>query len=125
MSDNSLRCSGRLADKTELIQKMVTTGKFYFLSRPRRFGKSLLVSTLKALFQGKKELFEGLWIEDKWDWSKTHPVIHLSFDAMGYKNIGLDNAITEALKVSLEVSSFASIASQDGPDHRSGRYRIA
>ena len=49
-------------DKTALIYKMVKTGSYYFLSRPRRFGKSLLVSTLEAYFQGKRELFEGLAI---------------------------------------------------------------
>lgn len=50
------------ADKTKLIYQMITTGAYYFLSRPRRFGKSLLVSTLEALFSGKKELFKDLWI---------------------------------------------------------------
>jgi hypothetical protein len=85
-------------DKTELIHKMTTTGKYYFLSRPRRFGKSLLVSTLKALFEGRKELFSGLWIEDKWDWSKKNPVIHFSFDAMSYDALGLDGAILAELK---------------------------
>ncbi len=65
-------------DKTELIYKLITSGKYYFLSRPRRFGKSLLVSTLKYLFQGEKELFEGLYIYDKYDFPK-HPVIHISF----------------------------------------------
>ena len=49
-------------DKTELVYKLATTGKYYFLSRPRRFGKSLLVSTLDAYFSGRKELFEGLAI---------------------------------------------------------------
>jgi len=51
-------------DKTEVIHRLVTTGKYYFLSRPRRFGKSLLVDTLEELFKGSKELFGGLWIED-------------------------------------------------------------
>jgi hypothetical protein len=51
---------------------MVTGGKVYFLSRPRRFGKSLTVSTLQSLFEGRKELFEGLYIYDKWDWSKRY-----------------------------------------------------
>ena len=52
---------------------------FFFLARPRRFGKSLMISTLKAMFQGKRELFEGLAIMDTdWDWSKTWPVIHLN-----------------------------------------------
>ena len=67
-------------DKTQAIHALLQAPKCpYFLARPRRFGKSLLLSTLAALFQGKKELFEGLWIgqEGRWDWSKTHPVIRL------------------------------------------------
>ncbi|MCP4398550.1 MAG: ATP-binding protein [bacterium] len=68
-------------DKTRYIHRMVTEGKFYFLSRPRRFGKSLLVSTLQCLFQGKKELFKGLWIAEQapWAWQK-HPVITIDFN---------------------------------------------
>jgi hypothetical protein len=84
-------------DKTQLVHKLVTTGKYYFLSRPRRFGKSLLISTLKSLFLGEKELFEGLWIEDKWDWSKTNPIIHISFDAVDYQGLGLEKAILRLL----------------------------
>ena len=57
-------------DKTEWVYQLLTQGKNYFLARPRRFGKSLLLSTMKEVFQGRKELFEGLWIEDKWDWTK-------------------------------------------------------
>jgi hypothetical protein len=59
-------------DKTEVICNMVSSGKAYFLSRPRRFGKSLLVSTLESLFTGRKELFEGLYIYDRWDWSQQY-----------------------------------------------------
>lgn len=68
-------------DKTRHIHRLVTRGMFYFLSRPRRFGKSLLVSTLKCLFQAKKELFEGLWIAEQsnYDW-KAHPVIVIDFN---------------------------------------------
>ncbi|MCL2116366.1 MAG: AAA family ATPase, partial [Methanobrevibacter sp.] len=66
-------------DKTEAIYNMVTAGEIYFLSRPRRFGKSLLVNTLEELFRGNKKLFKNLYIYDKWDWSKKHPVIHLDF----------------------------------------------
>ncbi len=71
-------------DKTEFIWKLISQGKaMYFLSRPRRFGKSLTISTLKAVFQGKKELFKGLAIYDKpYDW-KQYPVIHLSFGDYG------------------------------------------
>ena len=80
-------------DKTELIHRLVTTGNFYFLSRPRRFGKSLLISTIKELFLGNKELFEGTWIDNNWDFTKTHPVLLFSFDGMGVREIGLEKAI--------------------------------
>jgi predicted DNA-binding ribbon-helix-helix protein len=67
-------------DKTEDIYRMVDEGIYYFLARPRRFGKSLLVSTLRCLFQGQRELFEGLWIADAaWDWA-VHPVVLLDFN---------------------------------------------
>ena len=67
-------------DKTEYIWRLINhTGESYFLSRPRRFGKSLTVSTLKAVFQGNRDLFKGLAIYDKpYDW-KEYPIIHLSF----------------------------------------------
>ena len=66
-------------DKTALIYRMATEGKVYFLSRPRRFGKSLLVSTLKYYFQGRKDLFQGLAIDSmEKDWAE-YPVFHLSF----------------------------------------------
>ena len=65
-------------DKTELIHKLISNGKYYFLSRPRRFGKSLLLSTIQAYFEGKRELFEGLAIERyEHDWG-PHPVFHLN-----------------------------------------------
>ena len=91
------RKNGIYVDKTELVHKIVTSGKSYFLSRPRRFGKSLTVSTLKELFLGNKAVFEGLWIEDKWDWSKTNPVIHISFDDVDYQGHGLEKAILKEL----------------------------
>ena len=68
-------------DKTALMYRLVTTGSYYFLSRPRRFGKSLLISTLEAYFQGKRELFDGLAVaslEREW---KRYPVIHLDLNA--------------------------------------------
>ena len=65
------------ADKTALIYQLVKTNKYYFLSRPRRFGKSLLISTLEAYFLGKKELFNGLALDElEKDWI-TYPVLHL------------------------------------------------
>jgi hypothetical protein len=89
-----LRTGGYLyVDKTALLHRLVTEGKYYFLSRPRRFGKSLMVSTLAELFQGHRELFTELWIDDQWDWTQTNPVIHLSLNSMGYKEIGLEKAL--------------------------------
>ena len=84
-------------DKTEYIHRIVTSGQYYFLSRPRRFGKSLLLSTMKELFKGSKELFEGLWIADNWDWAKTNPVLHISFAGSGHQEIGLNDALGELL----------------------------
>ena len=73
-------------DKTALVYKLVTEGKPYFLSRPRRFGKSLLLSTLEAYFLGKKELFTGLAIEElEKDWA-VYPVLKISFGANSYEN---------------------------------------
>ena len=66
-------------DKTALIYQMVKSGSYFFLSRPRRFGKSLLVNTLKAYFEGRKELFQGLAIEQlETEWT-CHPVLHFDF----------------------------------------------
>ncbi len=65
-------------DKTGFVRRLVDDGKHYFLSRPRRFGKSLLLDTLKELFEGSEELFRGLAIHDGWDWT-AHPVVRLSF----------------------------------------------
>ena len=71
-------------DKTALIHRLVTTGTYYFLSRPRRFGKSLLVSTMEAYFKGKKELFEGLAMEQlEKDWTE-YPVLHLDLNGKEY-----------------------------------------
>ena len=66
-------------DKTPLALRLIDEGKYYFLSRPRRFGKSLLIDTLAELFAGNRVLFEGLHAETRWDWSKKHPVIRISF----------------------------------------------
>ena len=66
-------------DKTALAQRMISQGKYYFLSRPRRFGKSLFLDTLKELFEGNEALFKGLAIHEEWDWSIRHPVLRLSF----------------------------------------------
>ena len=85
-------------DKTALIYQMVKTGSYYFLSRPRRFGKSLLLSTLEAYFQGKKELFTGLAMEKlEKDWSK-HPILHLDLNIEKYDvSESLDNILEKSL----------------------------
>ncbi len=67
-------------DKTELVYRLVSEGKIYFLSRPRRFGKSLLLSTLKSYFQGKKALFKGLAIEGLEKEWKKYPIFHIDFN---------------------------------------------
>ncbi|SLM28587.1 AAA-ATPase [Desulfamplus magnetovallimortis] len=89
-SFENIRLNGDIyVDKTRYIYNMVNDGKYYFLSRPRRFGKSLMISTLKCLFEGKKKLFEGLWLENNnqnitWDWKK-HPVITLDFNEISHE----------------------------------------
>ena len=67
-------------DKTPHIRRLVESGRHWFLSRPRRFGKSLLIDTLGELFEGNEALFRGLDIHGHWDWSVRHPVVRLSFD---------------------------------------------
>ena len=84
-------------DKTEQINRLLDR-KYYFLSRPRRFGKSLLLNTIKEIFLGNKELFKGLWIYDKIDW-QPHKVIKISFSNMPYKHVGLEKAIDEEMDI--------------------------
>ncbi|MEA3241182.1 MAG: AAA family ATPase [Pseudomonadota bacterium] len=67
------------ADKTPLIAELVEQGKFYFLSRPRRFGKSLLIDTIAEAFAGSRELFKGLYLEKHWDWETSYPIIRFDF----------------------------------------------
>ena len=72
-------------DKTAYIQRLLDEGTHYFLSRPRRFGKSLFLDTLKELFEGNEPLFAGLHIHDHWDWSVRHPVLRLDFSSGTYQ----------------------------------------
>ena len=85
-------------DKTKVLSELVANGKYYFLSRPRRFGKSLFLDTLKEAFEGNRDLFRGLYIENNWDWSKKNPVIRIEFGS-GQLRIAseLDQKITEIL----------------------------
>jgi hypothetical protein len=70
----------------------------YFLSRPRRFGKSMTLAVVQELYSGSKELFKGLWIEDKWDWEKKHPVFRISFTSIGFQSIDLSVALVQELE---------------------------
>ena len=81
-------------DKTPYIRRLADGGAHYFLSRPRRFGKSLFLDTLKELFEGAEELFEGLDIHGRWDWSVRHPVVRLSFGSGNFKEPGEVHART-------------------------------
>ena len=72
-------------DKTGYIRALLDGGTHYFLSRPRRFGKSLFLDTLKELFEGNEPLFEGLYIHDHWDWEVRHPVLRLDFSSGNYQ----------------------------------------
>ena len=72
-------------DKTPYIRRLLDEGTHYFLSRPRRFGKSLFLDTLKEAFESNEPLFEGLYIHDHWDWSVRHPVLRLDFSSGNYQ----------------------------------------
>ena len=85
-------------DKTPLALRLIDEGKYYFLSRPRRFGKSLLLDTLAELFEGNRALFEGLYADSRWDWSKSYPVIRISFGkGVLHSREALDEKIWEIL----------------------------
>lgn len=102
-------------DKTQHIHHFLERGKYFFLSRPRRFGKSLLLSTMNELYSGRRDLFEGLWIHDQWDWEgQKRPVIWLKFATFPYKTLPLSNAIavglsTEAARHGLQLSNDPAI----------------
>ena len=115
-----LRQGGYLyVDKTQQMYELLSAGNYFFLSRPRRFGKSLLLSTLKYFFLGRRDLFEGLWIdrETERDWAE-HPVLHFSFSSSGYKEIGLESALRRLLDEA--ASQYAIRLKADGI---SGRFR--
>ena len=86
-------------DKTSIAYDMIESYQYVFLSRPRRFGKSLFLDTLRNIFKGKKEYFKGLEIEDKWDWDTSYPVITISFAKGKIENRKeLDESIIRTLK---------------------------
>lgn len=85
-------------DKSRFVYNLTESGKYYFLSRPRRFGKSLFIDTLKEAFEANRDLFRGLWLYDHWDWEKRFPVIHISFGGGVIRNREeLDRRIVDIL----------------------------
>ncbi len=101
-------------DKTALIYQMVKTGSYYFLSRPRRFGKSLLVSTLEAYFQGKEELFEGLAMEKlEQDWLE-YPILHLDLNAERYSEASSLDSILQDEYRSILKPFYGVLKTMDG-----------
>ena len=91
------------ADKSGYAVDLAQSGKYYFLSRPRRFGKSLFLDTLKELFEGNAALFKGLAAETRWDWSKKHPVIRISFGSGVHKaKVNLVQRMKEILRTNRE-----------------------
>ncbi len=121
-------------DKTALIREMVERGRYYFLSRPRRFGKSLLLDTLHELFAGNEALFRGLAIHDYWDWQpdRKHPVVRISFDGKYNEPGELEGDLIEQLEsVERHYGLAPAVTSNTGPrrlrnildrlHHQSGR----
>ena len=106
-------------DKTAHIRRLVDEGTHYFLSRPRRFGKSLFLDTCKELFEGNEALFEGLAVHDTWDWSVRHPVVRLSFGS-GYFR-GPDDLRTEVVDRLEVLESTSEVAAR----HASAPARFA
>ena len=87
-------------DKTALVYKMVHDGNYYFLSRPRRFGKSLLISTLQAYYEGKRDLFQGLAIEQLEQEWRVHPVLRLDLNTEKYDSIdSVDRKLDREFKI--------------------------
>ncbi len=85
------------ADKTAHLQQRTRAGRYWFLSRPRRFGKTLPVDTLHELFASSEDLFRGLDIHPQWDWQTTCPVVRLSFDAEYHQSDTLHSRIPNQL----------------------------
>ena len=101
-------------DKTPLAIKLVNEAKLYFLSRPRRFGKSLFLDTLRNLFEGKRELFQGLYAEHNWEWSAKHPIIKLDISSNFNKPEALDIKLLNALENSA-IELGVALRGQDAP----------
>ncbi|MCY4153521.1 MAG: AAA family ATPase [Aestuariivita sp.] len=104
-------------DKTPLIRDLIERGDHWFLSRPRRFGKSLLVDTLKALFEGREHLFCGLDIHAHWDWLVSHPVVRLSFDRVYARPQDIEDSILVQLQEIEHNARLETSAWQKAPEY--------
>ncbi len=103
-------------DKTPLVHRLVDEGRHYFLSRPRRFGKSLLLDTLGSLFEAHEPLFRGLAIHPHWDWSSPHPVVRLSFGGKYNQPGEIEGDIIEQLEAVERAHDLAPAPTSDtGP----------
>src|SRR5690606_32347373 len=103
-------------DKTLLATQLLAQGKYFFLSRPRRFGKSLFLDTLKELFEGNRALFQGLYAEKHWDWSVQYPVLRFSFGGGG---LGTVEDLQQSLHAQLLRHEEGCGLAQKFPDARS------
>ncbi|MDR1169755.1 MAG: ATP-binding protein [Prevotellaceae bacterium] len=104
------------ADKTKIIHEIILNGRIHFLSRPRRFGKSLLISTIEALFKGHKELFEGLYIYDKWDWTQKYPVIKIDWTLINHSTPELMETSMVSYLKEIAQNYQAALNMQSAPD---------
>ena len=107
-----LQCA--YVDKTSLALKLIEDGKFYFLSRPRRFGKSLFLDTLRYLFEGERELFQGLYAEHNWQWAVKYPVIKLDMSGTFKTPIALENRLLDLLENNA-INLGVDLRGQDAP----------
>ena len=110
------------ADKTGYALRLVEDGTHFFLSRPRRFGKSLFLDTLQDLFAGRQALFEGLEAYDRWDWSVSYPVVRLDFAGLTATSTdGLDQDVRAQLT---EIERDAALEPLQAPTARRFRHLI-
>jgi len=112
-------------DKTAYLYKLTANPGSYFLSRPRRFGKSITIATLHELYSGSRELFEGLWIQDKWDWSRKNPVLRLTFTSISYQSLGLRDAIEQEFRQIASKQNISLETQGIGAQFRELIYRMA
>ncbi len=105
-------------DKTPLIRDLIARGDHWFLSRPRRFGKSLLLDTIKVLFEGQEALFAGLAIHDRWDWSVTHPVLRLSFGGKYDEPAAIEHDLANQLGLIEHAAGLEPVPRTEAPPER-------